>query len=77
MAFNNDETVLYAGYSLSRGVVAWDVAALRPLWTRDGFEGRVLSVAYHSGLVFVSGDRVPLTLLSAKDGSIVRNHELA
>ena len=71
MALSSDGAVLFVGYFWSKCVVAYDVATLQQIW-KASFGGNVCSIACHDGAVIVVARDVPLTTLSAEDGSILR-----
>jgi hypothetical protein len=71
IALSCDGSMLYVGYWIARCVAAYDVATLQLMWEAE-FETDVLSVAYIDGVLFVTAEDGPVTVLSAEDGSLER-----
>ena len=71
MALNDDSSVLFVGYHTAECIVAWDVVTLQLMWKMN-FEGRVCSISHHDGVVYAAAANALFSMLSGRDGSVVR-----
>jgi hypothetical protein len=71
MAFSDDCTTLYVGYTSAKCVVAYSVSTLQQIWTSQ-MAGFVNSLSFHAGMVLVGIHKSDFTVLSAADGAVLR-----